>query len=67
MPTAILLSMWIGVGGWGWPSSWSISRIILASWVLMKSEPNSASAADAVTSFSMVPVMAMLPLWLCYH
>ena len=66
MPTAVVLSMWIGVGGWGWPSSWSISGMILASWVLMKSAPNSASAADAATSFSMVHVMATLPLSLIF-
>ena len=59
MLTAVVLSMLIGVGGWGWPSSWSISRMISASWVLMKSAPNPASEADAATSFSMVHVMAM--------
>ena len=47
--------------GWGWPSSWSMRRIIRASWVLMKSAPNSASAANVATSFSMVHVMAILP------
>ena len=66
IPTAVVLSMWIGVGGWGWPSSWSIRRMIRASWVLMKSAPNSDSAADAATSFSMVHVMAMLPLSLMF-
>ena len=36
--------------------------MICASWVLMKSAPNSDSVADAATSFSMVHVMAMLQL-----
>ena len=40
--------------------------MICASWVLMKSAPNSASVADAATSFSMVHVMAMLPLSLIF-
>ena len=40
--------------------------MIRASWVLMKSAPNSASAADAATSFSMIHVMAMLPLSLIF-
>ena len=40
--------------------------MIRASWVLMKSAPNYASAADAATSFSMVHVMAMLPLSLIF-
>ena len=64
--TAVVLPMWIGVGGWGWPSSWSIRRMIRAYQVLMKSAPNSASAVDAATSFSMVHVMAMLPLSLIF-
>ena len=66
MQTAVVLSMWIGVGGWGWPSSWSIRCMICASWVFMKSAPNYASTADAATSFSMVHVMAMLPLSLIF-
>ena len=40
--------------------------MIRASWVLMKSAPNSASAADSETSFSMAHVMAMLPLSLIF-
>ena len=66
IPTDVVLSMWIGVGGWGWPSSWRIRCMIHASWVLMKSAPNSASSADAATHFSMVHVMAMLPLSLIF-
>ena len=66
IPTDVVLSMWIGVGGWEWPSSWIIRRMIHASWVLIKSVPNSASAADAATIFSMVHVMAMLPLSLIF-
>ena len=66
IPTAVVLSMWIGVSGWVWPSSWSIRRMIRASWVLMKSAPNYASEADASTRFSMVHVMAMLPLSLIF-
>ena len=41
--------------------------MIRASWVLMKSAPSSDSAADAATSFSMVHVMAMLPLSLIFY
>ena len=66
IPTDVVLPMWIGVGGWGWPSSWSIRRMIRASWLLMKSAPNYASAADAETSFNMVHVVAMLPLSLIF-
>ena len=31
IPTALVLSMCIGVGSWGWPSSWSIRRMSRAS------------------------------------
>ena len=41
--------------------------MILESWVLIKSAPNSDSEADAATSFSMVHVMAMLPLSLIFY
>ena len=41
--------------------------MICDSWVIMKSAPNSDSAADAATSFSMVHVMAMLPLSLTVY
>ena len=40
--------------------------MILESWVLIKSAPNSDSEADAATSFSMVHVMATLPLSLIF-
>ena len=40
--------------------------MILDSWVLMEITPNYASAADAAKSFSMVHVMAMLPLSLIF-
>ena len=52
--TVIELSMCIGVGGCGWPSSVSISLMILASFALRKSAPNSASAADEATNFNKV-------------
>ena len=50
IPTDVVLSVWIGLGGWVWPSSWSIRRMVCASLLLMKSAPDSASAADAETS-----------------
>ena len=41
--------------------------MICASWVLMKSAPNYDSSEDAATSFSMVHVMAMLPLSMIFY
>jgi len=60
--TAVVLLMWIDVGGCECPSSWRVNRSILASRALRKSAPSSASAADAATSFRMTQFMCMLPL-----
>jgi hypothetical protein len=49
MPTAVELSRCIGVGGWGWPISSSVSLKIVACLQLRKRAPSSASAAEATT------------------
>ena len=54
IPTHVLLSMCIGVGGCGWPISWRFSLIILVCWVLRNNAPVSASAADQATSLMTV-------------
>ena len=51
MPTAVSLSQWMGVGGWGCPISAKVSLNTLPSLILKKSSPNSASAADDAMSF----------------
>ncbi len=43
---AVLLSVWIGVGGWGWMSSLSMWCMEMALFALMKRAPSSAFAAD---------------------
>ena len=56
IPTHVLLSMCIGVGGCGCPVSRKISLILLACWALKNSAPHSASAADEATRcFMTVP------------
>ncbi len=62
MPTVVVLSMWIGVGGCGWPSLARISQRTLASCALRNRAPNSTSAAEAATSLSIVHVMWIVPL-----
>ena len=62
IPTHVLLSMWMGVGGCGWPNSWRVSLIIFASWALKNKAPNSASAAEAATNFKMVQSTWIAPL-----
>ena len=49
MPTAVVLSMRIGMGGCGCPNSVSVSRMIRACCALRNRAPNSASAAEAAT------------------
>ncbi len=57
IPTVVALSMCIGVGGCGWPSSARMSQKTFASWAFRKSEPDLASAAEAATSLRMVHEM----------
>ena len=61
MPTAVVLSTCIGVGGRGWPSSSNINQMTVASWELRNSAPNSASAANAAMSFKMEQVVKIFP------
>ena len=61
MPALVVLSMCIGVAGCRCPSSVRMSCMIFASCAFRNRAPNSASAADAATSFRMVHVMWMAP------
>ena len=49
MPSAVQLSVFIGVGGWVKPSSWSVIRKGTAVLPLWNIIPTSASAAEATT------------------
>ena len=49
IPSAAELSVFIGVGGWVKPSSWSVIIRVTAVCPLWNSPPTSASAADATT------------------
>ena len=62
MPTAVELSMCMGVGGCGWPNSCRVRRMILASFAFRKSAPSSASAADAATNLSKLQRTWIAPL-----
>ena len=46
MPTAVALSQWMGVGGWGCDISAKVSLNTLPSLIFKKSAPNYASASD---------------------
>ncbi len=61
-PSAIVLSVWIGVRGCGWPILVSICRRYLPSFAFKNSAPSSASATDDMTTFMMVTFVMMAPL-----
>ena len=61
-PSAVELSVWIGVRGCGCPSLASICRKHTASFALRNSAPNSTSAADDITALIIVPMVRIAPL-----
>jgi hypothetical protein len=61
-PSAVVLSVWIGVRGCGWPISSSMFRKCTASFVLMNYEPSSASAAEDITALMIVAMVRIAPL-----
>ena len=52
MPTAVELSQCIGISGWGWPISLSVSQTIVACLHLINNAPSLASAADATRNLN---------------
>ena len=61
-PSAVVLLVWIGVCGWGWPISLSICRRWTASFALINIAPSSASAAEDVNALMMVAIVRIVPL-----
>ena len=61
IPTAVVLSTWIGVAGCGCPSSMRMRQITLASCAFKNNAPNLSSAADAATSLRIAHVIKILP------
>ena len=55
MPTTVVLSMCISVGGCGWPNSSKIKRMILACLVFKNRDPSlDFAAADDATNFNIL-------------
>jgi hypothetical protein len=61
-PSAVVLLVWIGVRGCGWPISVSICCRYTPTFAFKNSAPSSASAADDMTAFMMVAFVMMAPL-----
>ncbi len=60
---AVLLSVCIGVGGWGWPSSSSVWHIETAVFALIKRAPSSAYAVDDMTAHIICKILRTTPLF----
>ncbi len=60
----VLLSVCIGVGGWGWPSFSSVWHMETAVFELMKRAPSSASAADDMTARIIWEMLRTAPLFI---
>ena len=56
-PRAVVLSVYIGVGGYLWPIVSNAWRAGIASLQLMKRVPNSASAAEDMTDFMICEIV----------
>ena len=63
MPSAVELSIWMGVGGCGCPNSSSRCRSGIASRALMYKAPSSASAAEDITALIICAIMSIAPLF----
>ena len=61
IPTAVALSQWIGVFGWGWPNSLRVKQQIMSSLQFKKRAPSSVSAADATTNQRMAHKVKYAP------
>ena len=57
-PRAVVLSVWIGVGGCTWPISSAVILAGMACLELMKSAPISASAADDTTDLMICAIFS---------
>ena len=62
MPSAVLLSVLIGVAGCGCPNSLQVICSGSISCAFMNSAPISDSAADDITDFIIFAMMDMVPL-----
>ena len=62
-PSAVVLSVCIGVGGCFWPIVSNAWRAGIASLQLMKRDPNSDSAAEDITAFMICEMVRTNPLF----
>ncbi len=63
MPSAVVLPIYIGVGGWGWPMNSRVWQVGMASLQLMYRAPTSASATKDMTALIICAIVRMAPLF----
>ena len=61
-PSTVVLLVWIGVRGCGWPILVSICLRYTASFAFKNNAPSSASAAKDITAFMIVAFVMIAPL-----
>ncbi len=61
-PTAVELSVWIGLRGCGHPMPMRVCRWGTILWAAIKSAASSALAAEAMTNLMMVAIVRTVPL-----
>ena len=62
-PSAVELSVWIGVGGCLWPISLRMARMYTASRAMMYKAPSLALAADDITFLMIWAMLRTAPLF----
>ncbi len=60
---AVLLSVCIDAGGWGWPSSSSVWRIEMVVFAMIKRALSSASVADDTTAHIICEILMTAPFF----
>ena len=63
MLSAVVLSVCIGVRGWGWPMNSRVWQVGMASLQLMYRAPTSASATKDMTALIICAIVRMAPLF----
>ena len=61
-PTAVVLSTWIGMGGWGCPISTRYVLMGMLTYAVINPDPISDSDAESITNFIILAITCLGPL-----
>ena len=62
-PSTVVLTVWSGVGGYLFPITYRVWRSVIASRLLMKRDPRSASAGEDMISLMICEMVMTAPLF----